>query len=230
MLSQNRKASAAYKLVLAACGTAGLLGTSGVLSGYPSSTFLLYFTNLSNIAVACYLWGAGIAELRGVNEEQVRPWHGKVKHALMLAITVTGIVAHFMLNGGGVMAGGTFHWEMLLLHYVVPVGMIADWLLFDRKGTMTKAEPPTWTFFPLAYVVYIYVMVLGLGFSCESGVDFGNNMPASRFPYPFLDVDTLGAGGVVAIIVVLIVVFVALGYVYVLIDRKLASKRVQQEN
>ena len=222
MRIRNRAASAAYKLVLAAVGTAGLLQSAGVLSGQPAPEFLLYFTNLSNIAVACYLWGAGIAELRGAEEGRLRPWHGRFKHAMMLAITVTGLVAHFMLNCGGVMAGGTFHWEMLALHYVTPIGMVADWLLFDRKGTMDRMEPPTWTLFPLTYIVYIYVLVLGFGVSCASGVDFGTGTAASRFPYPFLDVDSLGVAGVAGIVAALVVVFVAIGYLYVWIDGRLA--------
>ena len=64
---------------------------------------------------------------------------------------------------GAVFEDGTFHWSMLVVHYIVPIAMILDWLLFDAKGTMGKGEPPTWLVFPLATVFlalgYVYLLI-----------------------------------------------------------------------
>jgi hypothetical protein len=211
---RNQNASIIFKLALAVAGTVALVAQC---AQHPAS-FWFFFTHLSNIAVAAYLYVAGIAALRDPARAS-RPPAPRIEHALILAITVTGLVAHFMLDGGGVFSGGAFHPEMLVMHYVVPVGMVADWLLFDEKGRMGWTEPPTWALFPLVYVVYIYVVVLGFGVSVTES-SFGG----SRWPYPFLNIDALGVGGVAVNLVALLVFFVAFGYLYVAIDRALARR------
>ena len=52
----------------------------------------------------------------------------------------------------------------------------------------------------------------------------------SRWPYGFMDFDKLGVPTVALTIVILIVVFVALGYLYVVIDKKLGEKIKKAEN
>ena len=220
MYIRNRNASIIFKLAIAAAGTAAL---AAQCAQHPSS-FWYFFTHISNIAVVAYLYVAGISALRDPARAS-RPLAPRVEHALILAITVTCLVAHFMLDGGGVFMGGTFQPQMLVMHYVVPAGMVGSWLLFDEKGLMGWKEPPTWTLFPLAYVVYIFVAVLGFGVSASES-SFGG----SRWPYPFLNIDELGVGGVALCIVALCVFFMAFGYLYVAIDRALArrAERVSQ--
>ncbi|WP_322152797.1 Pr6Pr family membrane protein [Paratractidigestivibacter sp.] len=213
-----RNASIIFKLALAVAGTIALIAQC---AEHPSS-FWYFFTHISNIAVVAYLYVAGIAAIRDPAHAS-RPPAPRVEHALILAITVTCLVAHFMLNGGGVFSDGAFHPQMLVMHYVVPVGMVASWLLFDEKGSMDWKEPPSWALFPLAYVAYIFVAVLGLGVTVGE-----SSLGSGRWPYPFLDVDALGALTVALIIVALLVFFVAFGYLYVAIDHALArcSRRV----
>lgn len=210
MYIHSRAASAAYKIILALVGTSALLYEVGFGYGYFRSVFFCYFTNISNIAVVAYLWAAAVAALRR-DSAWPEPWHPKLKHALMLAITVTWLVAHFLLDHGGIFKGGTFHWTSLVLHYIVPIGMILDWLLFDRKGTMSKFEPPCWIAFPLAYLACIMVGVWCFGLYVR--VD-----DHSRWPYDFIDFDKHGVPGVALTVLLLIVGFVILGYVYMLVD------------
>ena len=106
---------------------------------------------------------------------------------------------------------------MLVVHYIVPIAMILDWLLFDAKGTMGKGEPPTWLVFPLAYLAYIMLLVWGFGVMV-------NPKAHSRWPYDFLDFDMLGAPTVLMTIVAMAAVFLALGYVYLLIDHLMGKK------
>lgn len=225
----SKTASLVYKVALAALGTAALLAQAGVFSGTIDPSFFHMFTHISNIAVVAYLWCAGFVLAAG-HVSAGTPWLAPVKHALMLAIMVTCLIAHFMLNGGMVFVGGKFFWTMLVMHYVVPLGMVADWLLFDDKGTMTWKEPPAWTLFPLAYVALVFAAVLGFGASFgasgtgDAALDatgFGN----SRWPYPFLNIDALGVPAVLGFIAAMVVAFVALGYVFVAVDRVLARRR-----
>lgn len=217
MRIKNRIASLVYKIVLAIIGTLGLIVQSGIYTGVLESHFFWMFTHISNIAVIVYVWSAIISALRHPNADPGdMPWAPKVKHALMLAIMVTCLVATFMLPDFGlVFSGGNFYWTMLVLHYLVPLGFVADWLLFDKKGIMTKTEPPTWVLFPLAYLAYIIVAVECFGVWAQ---------PDSRWPYPFLNFDANGVPMTLLICLGLLVFFIAFGYVLVWVDHRLAKK------
>lgn len=210
---RSRNASLAFKVALVIVGTVGIICNTGLTQGGFEVRFLFMFTNLSNLAVVVYFWFATVRIALGKDGGHT-PWRPKLKYALMLAITVTWLVAHFLINGGMVFQEDGFHGELLVLHYIVPIAAILDWLLFDEKGHMGWLDPLTWPAFPLAYVVYIFVLVFGFGVSVRE---------ESRWPYDFLDVDANGLGFTLLMIVALLVIFLVLGYVYVAIDKKLAK-------
>ena len=92
-------------------------------------------------------------------------------------------------------------WDNTVLHYIMPIVIIADWLL----ACPTRADPvPSallWLLFPLAY----------LGYSLVRG-------PIVHwYPYPFMDPELHGypavvlTSAVIAIVLAVIVVVVAVG-------------------
>lgn len=214
MYIKNRQISGTYKMILVVVGILALLNNMGIFKGSFCLDFFYKFTNLSNLVLIIYLLLAAARQLGGM-EKDAFPWKAGVKHALMLAISVTCLIAHFMLNGGLVFTDGAFHPSMLVLHYIVPIGAILDWILFDEKGTMKLYEPFLWTIFPLAYLAYSYIMVTV--FSVEMG-------EGSRWPYPFLDADINGSAKVAGTILLLLIIFLALGFLYTAIDRRLAKR------
>lgn len=209
---RSRTASLLFKAFIALVGTAALLQQLGVFDAELDSRFAYFFTNISNIAVVVYFWCNIAAILRG-HDANV-PWVPKLKYMLMLGITVTCLVAHFMLDGGMVFMNGVFNPFMLIVHYIVPICTILDWFLFDKKGHIGWKDPLVWPTFPLVYLVYINVLVLGFGVRCSE---------QNRWPYPFLNADVLGVPAVCAVVVGLLVAFIALGYGYAFIDHKLAK-------
>lgn len=213
----SRTASLIYKFALALIGTVGLLSQAGVFRGELDSHFFFMFTHISNIAVVVYVWATiAYALLKPATDPGDKPLLPKVKHALMLAIMVTCLIAATLLpDFGMVFTGGGFHWTMLVLHFIVPLGFVADWALFDKKGIMQKHEPPTWVIFPLVYLVYIVICVEGFGVWARDD---------SRWPYPFINFDANGVPLTLLICLGLIVFFVAFGYGLYAIDHKLAKE------
>ncbi len=61
----------------------------------------------------------------------------------MMGITVTWLVAHFIL--GSFTMGASLRVSIRLVHYVVPIMTLLDWLLFDEKGRMRATSPLLWT-------------------------------------------------------------------------------------
>lgn len=216
MYIHSRTASLAWKIALAAICTFNMLQQLGVFGLSLDIKFVYFFTNVSNIAVALYFWCDIAAILRGRDAHE--PWAPKFKYMVMLGITVTCLVAHFMLEGGYVFQNGKFQPHMLIAHYIVPIATILDWLLFDKKGHISWTDPLIWPVYPLVYLAYACFLVLGLGVRCSED---------NRWPYPFLNVDVLGVPTVLGICVGLVVAFIVLGYGYALIDHQLAKRQVR---
>jgi len=96
----------------------------------------------------------------------------------VVAITVTGLVYHVALAGLFDLQG----WDQLgnqLVHTVVPILAVVGWLMFGPRR-LASARIALWSLiFPVAW----------LGFTLVRGAF------VHWYPYPFIDVTTLGYGG-----------------------------------
>jgi hypothetical protein len=132
----------------------------------------------------------------------------RFKGAVTIAITVTLLVYQFMLADTPFsMTEGNL--GNFLVHMLTPVLVILDWLLFDEKGRYDVFDPLRWTIIPLCYFVYALIAApLGVTY-------FGGR----RYPYFFVDVDAIGAGGVALYVVAIAAFFVILGYIVLGLDK-----------
>ena len=142
-----------------------------------------------------------------------------VKGAVVVCILITGIVYHFLLNGAmeaGVGAvGEVTRMDLVanaLVHYVVPLMTLLDYLLFTPKGFMSRTAPALWLFIPIAYVAFAMIRP---GFSKTMFNGFSGK---SRYPYPFLDVDLYGVDKVAAMVILILACILVLGFLLVALD------------
>jgi hypothetical protein len=186
-----------------------------VLAGGFGLTFetssLVYFTVQSNLLVFGYFVGAVYWMLR--RRAMVTPaprLHGGV----VLWIVITGLVAHILLNHGANPLPGLVHapdlwvnWTAFALHYVVPVMVLVDWMLFSPRRAVSWRHIPLWLAYPLGY---------GLVALARAALypDFEN-----PYPYYFLDPRTNGYLWVAAQFGILTVEFAVLGAIVVLLNR-----------
>lgn len=170
-----------------------------------SLNFFSFFTILSNILVALsltvpWLW-PGSARARFWEQPATQG-------AVMLYITVTGLIYFLLLRHIPLARGSASHelpWlANALLHYATPILFSLGWLCFSPKGVLKWSSALIWLIFPLLYGAYI-ILVSG---------------PLSGFyPYPFIDVATLGVGPVLWNMAALLVFFLALALILVAINR-----------
>lgn len=186
----------------------GLFVKTGIVYGEFKTYSLIYFTNLSNIycLIVCVfqlLWSA-LAD----NANFIR-----IKGAAMICMIITGLVFVFLLNPGGFKMGGSTGIEYLasiLLHYVAPLLIFAEWLLFEKKGVFSLWEPIIWVAIPIVY--------WGLTvFVAKKGAFIPNQN--TRYPYNFIAVDLYGWSAVIRNVVIMAVCFILLGYAVVALDR-----------
>ncbi|VVO29752.1 hypothetical protein PS704_04909 [Pseudomonas fluorescens] len=168
---------------------ASLLG--GLLS------FFSYFTVLSNTLVATVLTCALTSRESAARRWFLQPW---VSSGIAVSIAVVGLAYNVLLRHLWHPEG----WQWLadeLMHDVMPLLFLAWWWLCVPKGTLRLWHIALWVIYPLVYFAYALLR--------------GHLL--ATYPYPFIDVDTLGypqvfvnAGGLLAGFVLIALVVIAL--------------------
>ena len=206
-----------YRAIALVLIITGIFRVTGILTATPSWSSLLFYTIMSNIL--CAVWMVlliirTVRDLRRDGRYGTSTPSARLSGAVMEAITVTMLVYLFVLVPAAFSQPGTYEPFTLtdnLIHIITPCLLIADWLLFVHKGAFRWIDPLLWALIPYAYLVFAFT------FSALGG-EFG---PGKKYPYPFMNVDALGLGGVVTQILILTVALVAVGYVYFGVDRML---------
>lgn len=203
---RSKALSILWKTTIAACAFVGLGLQIGIFKGELHLSSFKYFTNISNLLCMVYFLIDVVFLFAVKKRDGSVSWCPALKGVAMMGITVTWLVAHFML--GSFTMGPSLRVSIRLVHYVVPIMTILDWLLFDQKGHIKRSAPLLWTVFPLGY----FAAIMGLAY-------FGKGVPF--YPYPFMNVEKLGLPRVLITVALMLAFFIALGYLFVLIDRLL---------
>ena len=186
----GRKLINAYRLgfailtVVAITAQAADLNARGVLV---VQNFLSYFTIQSNlIAVAVFV--TGVAWWR----TSPTPAWELVRGASVLHMTITFVVFAILLSGTDV--DTAIPWVDTVLHRVMPLAVIADWLIDPPRDRIPLRTSLRWTTFPLLWLAYTTIRGAIVGW----------------YPYPFLDPANGGFASVAAYVVAILVFGVAL--------------------
>ncbi|WP_149829671.1 Pr6Pr family membrane protein [Streptomyces tailanensis] len=180
----------AWRTTVAAAAIAGLAINTTAYATVGDS--LMSFTQQSNALVAlCFLWLA----LRPVPSDGRRQEHVIfLRGAVTLYILITGIVYSLLLADGW----DSYGLGDTLAHVAVPSAVLVDWVATGMNGAPRRTwYPVTW----LAYLVGYLTAVLIRGAITD------------RYPYYFLNPDTVGVDGLIFYIAAFIAGFTALGYV-----------------
>lgn len=207
MLIRNKHLAAAWKWLAFAAAFFAVALQCGLFRDEWDFSCLTYFTLMSNVACVIYFPVAAVWQAR-----TGRSWMPMVKGAILMCVSVTGLVYHFMLHGKFEMQG-TILLSNILLHYVVPIMTVVDWLIFDEKGHFSVKTAALWLLAPLGYFVFVMIAV-------ALGAHLGPY--GARYPYFFMDVDTLGFWKVFLTGQVMEGCFFLLGLVWVGLDKALA--------
>jgi hypothetical protein len=165
--------------------------------------FLSYFTILSNIFVAVVLSMEASASVRGV--ELSDRFH-RMRGAAVFCIITTGVVYTFFLRGPGGQGEvqDSIPWINAVFHYIMPVAMTLDWVVFPPKRRVPWVSILRWIGLTLVYL--IYVLLLGL--------------VTKTYPYFFLDPTTFhGYSGVARASLAFIPFFLVFGTAVVLLSK-----------
>ena len=134
-------------------------------ASYSVPNFFSYFTNLSNLFAACVL--LFVASGRRASRDFVR-------FVSAVNMAVVGLVFAVLLRN--VDLGGLLPWVNFVLHTVMPVAVVLDWLVCPPSVRLPAKSMALAMVFPLAYLVYVVLRGAQTGW----------------YPYPFLDPANVG--------------------------------------
>jgi hypothetical protein len=107
--------------------------------------FFFYFTDLSNLFAAFVLLYGGVAALRGRAGVP-----DLVRGAAALYLVITGLVYWTLLANQ--ITAETIKWQNDVVHGVMPVILLLDWLLLPPTSRLSRARTSRWLVFPLVYL------------------------------------------------------------------------------
>jgi hypothetical protein len=184
-----------------------LTGTLGADSFTRSMNFLSYFTILTNILASVAFTLPWLAPQSRPGKFFFRP---TVRTAIAAYIIIVMTIVYFVLRHLTDLQGWNFVAD-LLLHYIMPLLFVIDWLLLVPKQTLKFKDTIVWLAFPIIYLVWTFIHGAFSGF----------------YPYPFLNGAELGNARVLLNEAGLLVIFLVLGFALVtggrLFDKYLKS-------
>lgn len=145
--------------------TAQYLYNVANIPDYKPLNFFSFFTVESNIIAVVALFVAGAYAWRGSTPR----WVHYLRGAATIYMTVTGITYSLLLRN--VEVDTAVPWVNLVLHYIIPIVMIVDWLIDLPPFRIGVGSAMIWLVFPVAYLAYSLIR--------GPFVDW--------YPYPFLD-------------------------------------------
>lgn len=185
----------AYKVTFAVLVVAAItiqLNHGLQAEAFSTVNFFSFFTIESNLFGAATLLLSAMLLSRNQKRDHEQEM---LRGAATLYMVVTGIVYASLLAGADVQT--PIPWINIVLHYVFPIVMLADWL-YDKPGKkITPRQSLLWLIFPVVYV--IYSLIRG---------PFAHHW----YPYPFLNVSQHGYAIVIvnSTIIGLVVVLLSL--------------------
>ena len=216
---KNRTAQLIYQTVYCTLGLVWCIACLGIFDNINLIRwdFYVHFTNISNFLCLGVMFAALIQTVRKKEDSYVTI-APMLKFVGMLGLLLTFLVFNIMLAG----ADGRdplANWRIgsILFHVVLPVMYIADWFLFYERGKCKWYYPLASAAFPLIYAVFLLIQAVILKF--DTSILIPNSTTPLIYPYFFVNLDTLGVSGVLMWIGILAAVFIAVGYLFLGIDR-----------
>ena len=216
---KNRTTQLIYETIYCTLGLVGTIACLGIFDNINMIRwdFYVHFTNLSNFLCIGVMLAALIQTIKKKEDSYVTA-APILKFIGVLGILLTFLVFNIMLAG---QAGRDpqLNWRIgsLCFHVVLPILYVAHWFLFYERKQCKWYYPLVSIAFPLAYAIFILIQAAILRFDTSILIP-GSTTPLI-YPYFFVNLETQGVTGVLKWILILLVGFIAVGYLFYGLDR-----------
>lgn len=157
---------------------------------FEAADFFSYFTVEANTLAVVSLVLSAFAVAIGTRHRGLDIFRG----AVTLYMTTTILIFIVLLSGYPSSELTAVPWDNTVLHYVMPIAVIVDWLVAGGVRPIRYRSALTWLMFPVAYLAYSLI----------------RGPIAHWYPYPFMNPATHGYLGIAITSVVIAVVLAAI--------------------
>lgn len=222
---KNRTAQLIFQTIYCTIGLVGIVASFGIFDDITQFRweFYVYFTNISNFLCIGVMF-AGLIQTIRKKEDSFVTAVPLLKFIGMLGIMLTFFVFNFMLAGD---RDPQLNWRIgsLTFHVVLPIMYVADWFLFYERKKCRWFYPLASTAFPIAYLAFIYTQAAIMKF--DTSILLPDSTTPLIYPYFFLNLETLGVGGVLKWVAILLSAFVVMGFIFFGFD-KIGRKKAEK--
>ena len=216
---KNRTAQLIFQTVYCTLGLVGTIASIGIFDNVSSIRwdFYVHFTNISNFLCIGVMLLALVQTARKKEDSFVSA-APVLKFVGMLGILLTFLVFNIMLAGAPD-RDPQANWRIgsLTFHVILPIMYVADWFLFYERKQTKWYYPIASIGFPIAYILVLLIQAIILNF--DSSILIPTTTTPLIYPYFFVNLDNLGATGVLMWIGILSAAFMAVGYLFLALDR-----------
>ncbi|WP_230066914.1 Pr6Pr family membrane protein [Arthrobacter cryoconiti] len=188
-------------VTLIAVGTQLLIHIS---LGYNVLNFFSYFTNLSNLLAGVVLLVESVLTWRG---KELGPGWQLLRCVSVVCMALVGIVFSALLRN--VDLGSLLPWINSWLHFVMPVAVVLDWLIFSPRKPLALRGIGLMVLVPLAYLAYSLI----------------RGAATSWYAYPFLNPAIGGYEAVTLTCLGIALAFLVVSFVLLVAGNKLRPLR-----
>ena len=216
---KNRTTQLVFQTIYCTLGVVGVIAAFGIFDNINMIRwdFYVHFTNISNYLCLGIMFAELIQTIKK-NEDEYVTVAPTLKFIGMLGILLTFLVFNILLAGSeGRDPQANWRIGSLCAHVVLPIMYVADWFMFYERKKCKWYYPIASMAFPLGYIIFIFIQAAILRFDTSILIP-GTTTPLI-YPYFFLNLRTQGVGGVIKWICILLVAFIAIGYVFLGLDK-----------
>ena len=184
------------------------------------ATILATFTTQSNLF--CLIIGL-VTLVRILKEDNsVGKTYIFLKGMSLTSIILTFTISNFVLKPALLPQDAILAFANNLVHVIVPLLMLAEYLVFEKKGLFKVWYPFVWPAFLFYYLGYTAVYKL-------FGGVYRFRDQVVKFPYFFLDYETHGWNNVVFWVSLIVLVFIVFSFIIIGLDRALVMTKTRQK-
>lgn len=204
---------AAVRILFALLGFSGLVTEVATLAArhrFDAGNFFSYFTVESNLLAVISLLLGGIAVAAG----RVSPALDFFRGAVTLYMTTVILIFIVLLSGYSSADLTAVPWDNTVLHYIMPIVLIVDWLITGRHAAIEFRRALLWLTIPLLYLAYSLI----------------RGPIVHWYPYPFMDPHRHGYLAVLITSVVIAAVLTAIVWLIAGVSRWLPNGLLRLES
>lgn len=214
---QSRKLRITFQILYGVLAMLGFVAQLGLFQGVLNRSYLVFYTNLSNLLCMLFMFGS---LARTLSDKEARDFLPGLKFVFMIMILVTFILYNALLANYPSILAYFASLKNGLNHCILPILFVLDWFLFYERGKARWTWPLLSILPPFFYVAYILTRAKLL--------EVTGRRAAVIYPYYFLNLENLGWAGFLRWMAILLAAFLILGYVLCLLDQWLGKRRIDR--